>query len=59
MNYPDGSSPPGDIIQRWVQLLVETFDVRRDDQPCIAIHCVAGLGRLVEFSPNLYLTIHL
>lgn len=45
MNYPDGTSPPGDIIERWVHLVSETFDARRDDNPCIAIHCVAGLGR--------------
>jgi protein-tyrosine phosphatase len=45
MNYPVGSSPPLEIIQRWVQLLVETFDKRAEEHPCIAIHCVAGLGR--------------
>jgi protein tyrosine phosphatase type 4A len=45
MNYPDGSSPPSDIIERWVHLVCDTFDARRDDSPCIAIHCVAGLGR--------------
>ncbi len=46
MNYPDGSSPPTEIITRWVELLINTFDKNASEEtPCIAIHCVAGLGR--------------
>ncbi len=46
MYYPDGQSPPQDIINRWLELVSQTFDRRsKDESPCIAIHCVAGLGR--------------
>lgn len=46
MYYPDGQSPPADIIERWLELVANTFDKKsKDDKPCIAIHCVAGLGR--------------
>lgn len=44
MYYPDGQSPPPDIIERWIALITSTFD-KATDKPCIAIHCVAGLGR--------------
>jgi len=45
MNYPDGSSPPAEIIARWIEVLQATFDRTRGEEVCIAIHCVAGLGR--------------
>ncbi len=46
MYYPDGQSPPQDVIDRWLELVTSTFDKKnKDDKPCIAIHCVAGLGR--------------
>lgn len=44
--YPDGHSPPPEIIAKWLTILAETFDTKGPDEtPCIAIHCVAGLGR--------------
>ena len=46
MYYPDGQSPPDQILSEWLQLLSGTFEnISKDDTPCIAIHCVAGLGR--------------
>eukprot|EP01036_Dinobryon_divergens_P027143 gene27143-35867_t len=46
MYYPDGQSPPAQILTEWLQLLSATFENNsKDDTPCIAIHCVAGLGR--------------
>ena len=47
MFYEDGRSPPNDIIQRWNALVSETFDNVKSNEPksCIALHCVAGLGR--------------
>lgn len=47
MYYPDGHSPPPDVIERWLALLTERFDApsAKEEKPCIAIHCVAGLGR--------------
>ncbi len=52
MCFEDGDSPPEDIITRWLALVHATFDVKKkkgstdgESPPCIAIHCVAGLGR--------------
>lgn len=47
MYYPDGSSPPPEVLEKWLALLSETFDnpKNREEKVCIAIHCVAGLGR--------------
>jgi protein tyrosine phosphatase type IVA len=50
MFFVDGASPPPDIIDEWRSLVAFTFkDVKTStpssDKPCIAIHCVAGLGR--------------
>lgn len=58
--FDDGASPPQDIINRWLELVHGIFQSIGNDResPCIAIHCVAGLGRapvlvaiaLLEFS---------
>jgi len=40
--FVDGSPPPAELIAKWLQLCADVFLV--PDQ-CIAIHCVAGLGR--------------
>lgn len=47
MYYPDGQSPPPEVIQRWLEVVFGCFDkpTAREEKPCIAIHCVAGLGR--------------
>jgi len=37
MSFPDGTSAPHDIIKSWLQLCKTSS--------CVAIHCVAGLGR--------------
>lgn len=60
MEYPDGHSPPKDIIEKWLKLVDETFYLGNQDpaKKCIAVHCVAGLGRapqmvalaLIEFA---------
>lgn len=64
MEYKDGTSPSVELINSWLQLVEKTFYGSSDGankdgaQPCIAVHCVAGLGRapvmvaiaLIEFA---------
>lgn len=47
MFFEDGASPPADIIAKWGNLVSGTFDALKpgDEVPCIAVHCIAGLGR--------------
>ena len=45
MYYPDGQSPPDEIIEQWLELVGAMFDRPKDDNRTIAVHCVAGLGR--------------
>lgn len=41
--FPDGQTPPPEIRDQWFNLLKEQF--RQNPNTCVAIHCVAGLGR--------------
>lgn len=41
--FDDGTSPPENVIRDWFKLLKDRF--RDDPSTCIAVHCVAGLGR--------------
>ncbi len=45
MAYDDGSSPPADIITKWLDLVEATFVKGKSQGATIAVHCVAGLGR--------------
>jgi len=50
MCFDVGASPPQELIVRWNGLVRDTFDKKNsgaagETPPCIAIHCVAGLGR--------------
>jgi len=47
MFYEDGQSPPPEVISRWLDVVSRTFDApgSKESKPCIAVHCVAGLGR--------------
>ncbi|NP_001019269.1 protein tyrosine phosphatase type IVA 2 isoform 2 [Danio rerio] len=41
--FDDGASPPTRIVDDWLNLLKTKF--REEPGCCIAVHCVAGLGR--------------
>jgi len=50
--FKDGGTPPTDVIKTFLSICFSTFKsplnftgTRNVDSPCIAIHCVAGLGR--------------
>jgi protein tyrosine phosphatase type IVA len=54
MEYADGTSPPTELIMRWLQLVEKTFystpssggtPQAEGNNTSIAVHCVAGLGR--------------
>ena len=46
MHFEDGASPPIEIIKSWCEVVHSTFDKKNSGiKPCIAVHCVAGLGR--------------
>lgn len=60
MAYDDGTSPPRDVIERWLDLVHGRFYKKNlggareggasvvtpvNTSPTIAVHCVAGLGR--------------
>lgn len=41
--YEDGTYPPNDVVEGWFKVLKKHFQ----DNPnsCVAVHCIAGLGR--------------
>ncbi|KAL3836130.1 hypothetical protein ACJMK2_021581 [Sinanodonta woodiana] len=41
--FSDGSHPPTCIVDAWIELLKTRF--QEEPGCCIAVHCVAGLGR--------------
>jgi protein tyrosine phosphatase type IVA len=50
MHFPDGESPPDEIISKFLELVDSTFPVagtesNHNQDACIVVHCVAGLGR--------------
>lgn len=41
--FDDGTFPPSEIVDQWFDLLRRRFGA--DPSSCVAVHCVAGLGR--------------
>jgi len=52
--FPDGEPPPESIVKSWLQLIYDIFVKHPKSTECIAVHCVAGLGRYC--ARNLYET---
>lgn len=43
LEYDDGTFPPNEVVDEWFKLLKKQFHDSPD--ACVAVHCVAGLGR--------------
>ncbi|KAF4518206.1 hypothetical protein B566_EDAN005931 [Ephemera danica] len=43
LEYEDGTPPPLEVVTEWFKLLKARF--RETPGSCVAVHCVAGLGR--------------
>lgn len=43
LEYEDGTFPPNEIVDAWFKLLKK--EVAKNSDSCVAVHCVAGLGR--------------
>ncbi|XP_037081670.1 protein tyrosine phosphatase type IVA 1-like [Pollicipes pollicipes] len=41
--FDDGHYPPAQVVTDWLELVRD--QVRADPSSCVAVHCVAGLGR--------------
>lgn len=41
--FEDGTFPPQNIVEEWFEILKQKF--QEDPEACVAVHCVAGLGR--------------
>ncbi|KYN02303.1 PREDICTED: protein tyrosine phosphatase type IVA 1 [Cyphomyrmex costatus] len=41
--FDDGTFPPNEVVDEWFELLKNRF--RESPDACVAVHCVAGLGR--------------
>ncbi|NWH38287.1 TP4A3 phosphatase, partial [Chloropsis hardwickii] len=56
MDWPfdDGAPPPSKIVEDWLNLLKTKFC--EDPGCCVAVHCVAGLGRSVLGSGGISAT---
>lgn len=49
MVFTDGSAPPEDILDEWLELVNSHFfeggKIKKDLMEPIAVHCLSGLGR--------------
>lgn len=41
--YDDGTPPPQNIVDEWLEFLRHNY--QENPEACVAVHCVAGLGR--------------
>lgn len=45
--FSDGAAPPKHVVREWLGIVRGIFKKAKQDdtRPCIAVHCMAGLGR--------------
>nr|CAD7431520.1 unnamed protein product [Timema monikensis] len=43
LEFDDGTPPPSRVVEQWFEILKRRF--RETPESCIAVHCIAGLGR--------------
>jgi len=43
--FADGDPPPDSVRVKWLELVDQEFTTKPNSESCIAVHCVAGLGR--------------
>jgi len=43
LSFPDGGFPSDSVVDKWLEICKEAFKSKNDE--CVAVHCVAGLGR--------------
>lgn len=54
--FDDGAPPPSKVVEDWLSLLKRRF--MEDPGCCVAVHCVAGLGRSVDVLVKMELHRH-
>lgn len=45
LSFPDGGFPSESVVDQWIDLCKEAFKNSKSPDVCVAVHCVAGLGR--------------
>ncbi|XP_055906192.1 PRL-1 phosphatase [Eupeodes corollae] len=41
--FEDGTPPPQNVVDEWFEILKQNY--QQNPEACVAVHCVAGLGR--------------
>ena len=54
--FDDGTGPPADVIEGFFELV--RAQLKREPGGCVAVHCVAGLGRSASLSFDTILPVY-
>ena len=52
--FEDGDPPPDNVIDEWLKFIDPILRVK---DACVAVHCVAGLGRCERIVPSACVTV--